>query len=144
MNVYRIYTFFVWFIFALLLMNWQKGGERFWELIYACLSYYLRIHVLFMQKEEKYLYKKGRSIWRVYLCLFPHLCIYMLLVLCTLMNILIVYCYAWVKGELLWSLTLIHAYITSWVLSSSKRQRLLAQRPISLVLMMINSCSYRY
>ena len=24
---------------------------------------------------------------------------------------LFVYCYAWVKGELLWSLTLIHAYI---------------------------------
>ena len=33
---------------------------------------------------------------------------------------LIVYCYAWVKGELLWSLILIHSYITPWVLSSSK------------------------
>ena len=54
----------------------------------------------------------------------------------------IVYCYAWVKGELLWNLTLIHAYITPWVLSSSKRGRLLAQRPSTLVLMMINSCSY--
>ena len=57
-------------------------------------------------------------------------------------HIFIFYCYAWVKGELLWSLTLIHAYITSWVLSSSKRGRLLAQRPSTLVLMMINSCSY--
>ena len=54
----------------------------------------------------------------------------------------ICYCYAWFKGELLWSLTLIHAYIAPWVLSSSKRGRLLAQRPITLVLMMINSCSY--
>ena len=52
--------------------------------------------------------------------------------------------YAWVKGELLWSFTLIHAYITPWVLSSSKRGRLLAQRPFTLVLMMINSCSYSY
>ena len=54
----------------------------------------------------------------------------------------IVYCYAWVKGELLWSLSLIHAYITPWVLSSSKRGRLLAQRSITLVLMITNSCSY--
>ena len=58
------------------------------------------------------------------------------------LHIYIVYCYAWVKGELLWSFTLIHAYITPCVLSSSKRGRLLAQRPITLVLMMINSCSY--
>ena len=58
------------------------------------------------------------------------------------LHIYYVYCYAWVKGELLWSLTLIHAYITLWVLSSSKRGRLLAQRPFTLVLMMINSCSY--
>ena len=33
--------------------------------------------------------------------------------------------------------------ITPWVLSSSKRRRLLDQRPITLVLMMINSCTYR-
>ena len=38
-----------------------------------------------------------------------------------LLHIFIVYCYAWVKGELLWSITLIHAYITPWVLSSLKR-----------------------
>ena len=44
--------------------------------------------------------------------------------------------------EFLQSMSLIHAYITPWVLSSSKRGRLLAQRPITLVLMMINSCSY--
>ena len=34
--------------------------------------------------------------------------------------LLCLFSYAWVKGELLWSLTLIHAYITPWVLSSSK------------------------
>ena len=52
------------------------------------------------------------------------------------------FCYAWLNGELLWSLSLIHTYITPWVLSSSKRERLLAQRPFTLVLMIINSCSY--
>ena len=70
------------------------------------------------------------------------LCIYVCLVYEPLLNILIIYCYAWIKGDLLWSLYLIHAYITPWVLSSSKRGRLLTQRPITLVLMMINSCSY--
>ena len=101
--------------------------------------------------------KRGRKILRVYICmfcflvytkreeefdefisLFMHICLY----LCTLLNIFIVICYAWVKGELLWSLSLIHAYITPWVLSSSKRERLLAQRLVTLVLMMINSCTY--
>ena len=63
--------------------------------------------------------------------------------MCFIEYLLLIY-YAWVKGELLWSFTLIHAYITPWVLSSSKRGRLLAQRPFTLVLMMINSCSYSY
>ena len=63
---------------------------------------------------------------------------------CASWSYLLFILYAWVKGELLWSFTLIHAYITSWVLSSSKRGRLLAQRPITLVLMMINSWSYVY
>ena len=53
MTVYRIYIFIVWFVFASLLMIWQKGGERFWEFIYACLFSYLCIYVLFMQKGEK-------------------------------------------------------------------------------------------
>ena len=66
----------------------------------------------------------------------------MLLCFMHFIKYLYVYCYAWVKGELQWSLTLIHAYITPWVLSSSKRGRLLAQRPFNLVLMMINSWSY--
>ena len=78
----------------------------------------------------------------IYACLIPCLCIYMLFGLCISLTIFIVYCYVWVKGELLWILTLIHAYITPWVLSSSKRGRLLAQWPITLVLMMINSYSY--
>ena len=50
--------------------------------------------------------------------------------------------YAYVKGEFLWSLSLNNAYITLYVLSSSKRGRLLAQRPFTLVLMMINSCRH--
>jgi len=41
MNVYRIYILIVWFVFATLLMIWQKGGEVFGEFIYACLFYFL-------------------------------------------------------------------------------------------------------
>ena len=117
-----IYILIVWFIFAPLLMNWQKRGEVFGEFIYACLFYFL-----VYTKRKKNLVS---------------LCIYILFSLCISLNIFYVYWYTWVKGELLWSLTLIHAYIIPWVLSSSKRGRLLAQRPITLVLMMINSCSY--
>ena len=66
--------------------------------------------------------KTKRRIERVYICKFNIccLCIYICFVLCTSLQYLFVYCYACVKGELLWSLTLIHAYITPWVLSSSK------------------------
>ena len=85
-------------------------------------------------------WQKGEEEFRefIYACLwflFMHICVVYELSL----NIFIVYCYAWVKGELLWSL---NAYITSWVLSSLKRERLLDQKPINLILMMINSCSY--
>ena len=47
------------------------------------------------------------DIMHVYLCMFMHIYIEHSL------HIFIVYCYVWVKGELLWSLTLIHAYITN-------------------------------
>jgi len=70
--------------------------------------------------------------------IYAYVCVYFM----HFIEYLFVYFYAWVKGELLRSLSLIHAYITLWVLSSSKRGRLLAQRPITVVLMMINSCSY--
>ena len=92
--------------------------------------------------------KKGRRIERVYICMFNiFVYAYMFMfvqhfVYVLFLNIFIRFCYAWVKGELLWSISLIHAYITSWVLSSSKRGRLLAQKLITLVLMMINSCNY--
>ena len=84
--------------------------------------------------------------WHQRSCLFHFLilCMFMHIYIEHSLHIFIVYCYAWVKGELLWRLTLIHTYITPWVLSSSKRGRLLAQRPFTLVLMMINSCSYCY
>ena len=129
MNVYRIYILLVWFdkkgeIFLSLFMPFcwwfdkkeernlefyicmiisfpyfiQNGKEEFWEFIYACLffNWYQSIYVLFMQKGEKY-------------SSFMHICVTWFILS---LNILIVYCYAWVKGELLWSLTLIHAYIT--------------------------------
>ena len=85
---------------------------------------------------------RRKRIWWV-LCLFMHvyLLIFAYMFMCFI-AIFIVYCDAWVKGELPWSFTLIHTYITSWVLSLSKWGRLLAQWPITLVLMMINSCSY--
>ena len=140
------------FYFTSLLMI-DKKGEKDFEFIYAYLSFCIywvyASHVLQNGRMFlKVLNKKGEKVFekRTFdLCMFlsPYWCIY-LFSLCTSLPYLIVYCYAWVKGGLLSSLTLIHAYITPWVLSSSKRGRLLAQRPITLVLMMINSCSYIY
>jgi len=52
---------------------------------------------------------------------------------------LFVYCYAWVKGEFLWSLTLIHAYILHEFCHHQKGGDCWPKGP---VLMMINSCSY--
>ena len=127
MNVHRIYIFIACFSFAPLLKNWQKG-EKYLESLYACLSYFL-IYV-----------KRGKD-FDEFMHVYFHMYAYMCCLVYALHWISICLCYAWVKGELLWSLTLILAYITSWVLSSSKRGRLLAQRP-TLVLMMINSCSY--
>ena len=89
--------------------------------------------------------KKEERILCLYMHVLSHVHVYaytFVFTLCTSLTIFIVYCYAWVKGEFLWSLTLIYAYITPWVLSSSKKGRSLAQRPITLVLMIINSCSY--
>ena len=116
MNIYRIYIF-VWSVFA---PCWwfdkkgekyfgvyickfisfpcfiQKEGEGFWE--------FMHIMFLFMQNGEK-------NFWSLcmFISLFMHICLF------DFMHFIVhlfVYCYAWVKGELLWSLTLIHAYIT--------------------------------
>ena len=87
--------------------------------------------------------KKEKTIERVYTCMFISVYAYMFSIL--FMHFYwrsLCLCCAWVKGEFLWSLSLIHTYITPWVLSSSKRGRLLSQRLITLVLMMINSSSY--
>ena len=147
-----------WFVFHPFVDDWQKRGEWFWVYICAYLEiefmHILSLCILCLYK------KKGRRILKVYtkrgrrflekrlfgLCMFSFT-LFIHIYLFSFMHFieyLLVYCYAWVKGELLWSLTLIHAYITPWVLSSSKRGRLLAQRPYTLVLMMINSCSYVY
>ena len=87
--------------------------------------------------------KRGEEFW-VYICMLDfYLCIYVYVCLVYMLHwISLLFYYAWVKWELLWSLPLIHEYITLWVFLSSKRGRLLAQRPITLVLMMINSYSY--
>ena len=148
------------FFYAPLLMIWQKGGKKFGDLcmhvyaclllfaftidiraigIRACLFHFLVICMFIFSFDIRVfifvVYKKGKK----YLVLFD---LFMHIYVVHSLHIFIIYCYAWVKGELLWSLTLIHTYITPWVLSSSKRGRLLAQRPFTLVLMMINSCSY--
>ena len=134
------------------LCSWiDKKGERNLEFLYACLFYLLPFTIgikigikcifcllvsrgifccIFWLVSRAYLFH-----WYQISCL----CIFMFE---RSLHIFTVYCYAWVKGEFLWSLTLIYAYITPWVLSSSKRGRLLAQKPFTLVLMMINSCSY--
>ena len=127
----------------------KKGERNFWSFIYACLCMFISFLILYKKGEKNFesfiyaclfsclmhicfVYEKGRSISFL---IYAFMCYLIYACHCA-------YCYAWVKGELLWSLTLIHAYITPWILSSSKRERLLAQRPITLVLMMINSCSY--
>ena len=108
--------------------DWQKGGEVFQ---YICMFW--KKGFMFMHSNKKNL----MCFMLVYACLSPYM-------FWAFIAYLFIYCDAWVKGELLWSLTLIHAYITPWVLSSSKRGRLLARRPFTLVLMMINSCCYVY
>ena len=134
---------------------WQKGGEHYfvftltplWWLtkrgrsildIYACFGKgFMFMHIVFVLQ----IGEKEFDVFHACLCMFISL--YLHTCLWAFIAYLFVSCYAWVMGELLWSFTLIHAYITPWVLSS-KRGRLLAQRPSTLVLMMINSCSYVY
>ena len=117
----------------------SKKGEKYFR--YICM-FWKRISclcILFCFAKRR---KEFDEFYAWLACLSPYICIHVCLDSCALLPYIIVYCDAWVEGELLWSFTLIHAYITPWVLSSSKRGRLLAQRPITLVLMMINSCSY--
>ena len=128
--------------------DWQKGGERFWVYICIYVFLYLTINNNIWEKWFwEFKQKGGESFfWKIcliYACFSLLDDTYICLVSCASLNTFI-YCDAWVKGEFLWSFTLSHAYITPWVLSSSKRERLLAQRPSTLVLMMINSCSYVY
>ena len=128
----RKILFYIFSVCTPLLMNWPKRGEKFEVCIYACLFYLLPFTIGI---------KIG--IKSMFISLVSNI-IFMHIYVKHSLHIFTVYCYAWVNGELLWSLTLIHAYITPWVLSSSKGRRLLAQRPFTLVLMMINSCSYVY
>ena len=109
----------------------DKKGERNLEIYICMFSLCMFTFVYFYHWYIDFTIDiRAIDIMYVYLCMFMHIYIEHSL------HIFIVYCYAWVKGKLLWSLTLIHAYITPWVLSSSKRERLLAQRPFTLVLMM--------
>ena len=134
MNVYRIYIFLLFDLFSPPLLMNDKKREKY-LMIYIC---FISFSCFITKRRRRFL---GRRIFALcmFISLFMHIYLFSLM---HFIEYLIVYWYAWVKGELLWSLSLIHAYITPWVLSSSKRGRLLARRPIALVLMMINSYSY--
>ena len=155
MFVYTPYwSFCLWqkggenFVFTLTpLLMIDKKGEKYFGL-YACFPYFIIkegevfifMHICFVL--QMYGDKNLMSfmiVWHVVFAYMSYICIHVYVLH---FHILLFIWYAWVKGELLWGFTLIHAYINPWVLSSSKRGRLLAQRPITLVLMMINSCSY--
>ena len=143
MNVYRIYPIHEHYFcvyFNPFVDDWQKGGEVFQYICMFWKRFLIYAYCFVLQKGEKNL----MCFMLVYACLSPYICIHVCLDSCVSLPYIIIYCDAWVKRELLWSFTLIHEYITPWVLSSSKRGRLLAQRPSTLVLMMINSCSYVY
>ena len=87
-----------------------KRGRSIFEFIYASLFHFL---VLYKKGEKDYFIQNGeKGFWG-----FLHICLFSFM---HFIEFLYVYCYAWVKGEILWNLTLIHAYITPWVLSSSK------------------------
>ena len=159
MNVYRIYVSLVFIlckkkgenIFLCPFVDFcclTKGGENFFLSLFLPLCWcidkkgekYLSLymHAYFISLLFKCIYvffmQKGEVVFGFaydYFLIYASLC-------WAFIAYLFVSCYAWVKGKLLWSLTLIHAYITPWVLSSSKSGRLLAQRPSTLVLMMIN------
>ena len=94
-------------IYAPLLMNWQKGGEKFRVLYMYMMIWqkgrekfgvlYMHIYVIYM---HVYFFPIGI---RAYMFLFSiSIKAYMLIcVICFMhtLNILIVYCYAWVKGS---------------------------------------------
>ena len=114
-------------------------GDKIYDVIFTYMPYIAYIFMCFYCHTKQIIRK--RFVICFIVLLYMHSFAYILMYF--IVYLLLIY-YTWVKGELLWSFTLIHAYIISWVLSSSKRGRLLAQRPIALVLMMINSWSYIY
>ena len=126
MNVYRIYIYpYCWFIFHPFVDDWQKGGERFW--VYICIFECLHILSLCIlcftkwgndfeclnKKRGEGFWKKNFWFMRVYLLVYAYIYLFSFM---HFIEYLIVYRYAWVKGELLWSLPLIHAYITPFVI----------------------------
>ena len=142
--IHRAWLQRVLYMILMLGLWYQSIGEVFD--IYACFPCFIhKGGEVFMFMNICFILQIGEKVFDEFYawlaCLSPCICIH---VYEPSLHIFIVYCYAWVKGELLWSIILFHAYITPWVLSSSKRGRLLAQRPSTLVLMMINSCSYVY
>ena len=129
----------IWFYFEPFVDDWQKG-EKYLRYMHVFLALLLKGEKNLLLMHICFVLQIGEKDFD--LCLLHVLSPYLHTYSCVSLSYLLFIYHAWVKGELLWSFTLIHAYITPWVLSSSKRGRLLAQRPITLVLMRINSCSY--
>ena len=106
--------------------NWYQGMFISFPVIcmFIC-SFDVRAYVFCLWKKGEVfifvVYKKGKK-YLVLFDLFMHICLCLKFYWISLY----VYVYLWIKGELLESSSLIHAYITPWVLSSSKRGRLLA------------------
>ena len=116
-------------------------GVNFTSLLFIDL-YRIYIYFVFIFFTLLLMNWQKRKDFRIYICVLFIFYAYVCMVSRAYIEYLYVLCYAWVKGELLQSLSLIHAYIILWVLSSSKRERLLARSRITLVLMMSNSWNY--
>ena len=145
------------FLFTPLLMIERKGENDF-EFIHAYLEiefmhilslcmYWVHACSIFYvyTKKRRRILKVYTKRWRKILQVWWVLCMFISLYMDTcLFNLrafivyLFVYCYAWVKGELLWSLTLIYVY-NSMSFVIIKKGNIVDPRPITLILMMINS-----
>ena len=147
MNAYCIYILlgsfdkkgekFLFSLFMPLCWWFSKKGERNLE-IYICMLNFetLYMHVSFSIGIRAYkfcLCKKGRSIL--------HLCIYVLFGLCIHWISLLFIAMHELRGSFYWAL-LNSCMYNSMSFVIIKKGRLLAQKPITLVLKLINSCNY--
>ena len=133
----------------------MQGGVNFMSLLFMNVYYiYILIVWFVFCPFVDDLTKKGRSIWRVYICMFilfsrlckkgeknlVSLCIYVLFGLCISLNIFMFIAMHELSGSL--TLNFNPCIYNSMSFVIIKKGEIVGQRPITLVLMMINSCSY--